>query len=216
MPDLTDERAARWWTEKRRYLVEEVGVDGFKTDGGEHAWGRDLVYLDGTRGDEGNNRFPVAYAAGVRRPAALARARRPSPSAAPGSPDPGARRVLGRRRELDLGGVPLVDDRRALGRGHAASSTGAGTSPASPATIPTAELYLRAMAASAFVPIMQYHSEFNHHRTPSSDRTPWNIAERTGDDAGAPVSRKFVTPPRAARALPRGAGATHRSRRARR
>ncbi|MCY7405583.1 MAG: hypothetical protein LH475_13345 [Cryobacterium sp.] len=48
--------------------------------------------------------------------------------------------------------------------------------------IPDAELYLQAMAASAFVPIMQYHSEFNHHRTPSVDRTPWNIAERTGDD----------------------------------
>ncbi|HEV7742604.1 MAG TPA: TIM-barrel domain-containing protein, partial [Pseudolysinimonas sp.] len=25
MPDLTDERAATWWTEKRRYLVDEVG-----------------------------------------------------------------------------------------------------------------------------------------------------------------------------------------------
>ncbi|MDP3208462.1 MAG: glycoside hydrolase family 31 protein, partial [Rhodoglobus sp.] len=34
MPDLGDERAARWWTDKRRYLVEELGIDGFKTDGG--------------------------------------------------------------------------------------------------------------------------------------------------------------------------------------
>ena len=62
MPDLTDERAARWWTEKRRYLVDEIGIDGFKTDGGEHAWGRELVYLDGRLGDEKNNTFPVAYA----------------------------------------------------------------------------------------------------------------------------------------------------------
>ena len=38
-----------WWIEKRRYLVEEVGVDGFKTDGGEHAWGHDLRYADGPR-----------------------------------------------------------------------------------------------------------------------------------------------------------------------
>ncbi|MDR2895204.1 MAG: glycoside hydrolase family 31, partial [Propionibacteriaceae bacterium] len=63
MPDLTDQRAAGWWTDKRRYLVEEIGIDGFKTDGGEHAWGSDLVYLDGRRGDEANNQFPVAYAA---------------------------------------------------------------------------------------------------------------------------------------------------------
>jgi len=27
---------------------------------------------------------------------------------------------------------------------------------------------------------MQYHSEFNFHRLPSRDRTPWNIAERYG------------------------------------
>jgi alpha-glucosidase (family GH31 glycosyl hydrolase) len=57
--------------------------------------------------------------------------------------------------------------------------------------IPDAELYVRAAQASAFVPIMQYHSEFNHHRTPSRDRTPWNIAERTGDDRVLPVFRRF-------------------------
>jgi len=62
MPDLTDERAAKWWTDKRRYLVEEIGVDGFKTDGGEHAWGRDVRYLDGRHGDEVNGLFPMFYA----------------------------------------------------------------------------------------------------------------------------------------------------------
>lgn len=59
--------------------------------------------------------------------------------------------------------------------------------------IPSAELYIRAMQASTFVPIMQYHSEFNHHRTPSRDRTPWNIAERTGDDRVLALSRRFIT-----------------------
>jgi alpha-glucosidase (family GH31 glycosyl hydrolase) len=58
--------------------------------------------------------------------------------------------------------------------------------------IPDAELYIRALQASAFVPIMQYHSEFNHHRTPSRDRTPWNIAERTGDDRVLPIARDVV------------------------
>ena len=50
---------------------------------------------------------------------------------------------------------------------------------------------------------MQYHSEFNHHRTPSRDRTPWNIAERTGDDRVLPVFREVRRAARAARALPR-------------
>ena len=39
---------------------------------------------------------------------------------------------------------------------------------------------------------MQYHSEFNHHRPPSRDRTPWNIAEQTGDPAVIDLFRRFV------------------------
>jgi alpha-glucosidase (family GH31 glycosyl hydrolase) len=39
---------------------------------------------------------------------------------------------------------------------------------------------------------MQYHSEFNHHRQPSRDRTPWNIAERTGDPRVLPIYRRFA------------------------
>ena len=58
--------------------------------------------------------------------------------------------------------------------------------------IPGSELYMRAVQASTFVPIMQYHSEFNHHRRPSRDRTPWNIAERTGDERVIPLVRRFT------------------------
>jgi alpha-glucosidase (family GH31 glycosyl hydrolase) len=39
---------------------------------------------------------------------------------------------------------------------------------------------------------MQYHSEFNHHRLPSRDRTPWNIAERSGDPRVLEVFRVFA------------------------
>jgi hypothetical protein len=40
---------------------------------------------------------------------------------------------------------------------------------------------------------MQYHSEFNHHRHPSADRTPWNIAERTGDPIVLDAFRRFAS-----------------------
>ena len=62
LADFTNAEARRWWTEKRRYLIDEVGIDGFKTDGGEHAWGSDLRYADGSNGGETNNRYPVLYA----------------------------------------------------------------------------------------------------------------------------------------------------------
>ncbi|NUR93691.1 MAG: glycoside hydrolase family 31, partial [Kribbellaceae bacterium] len=57
---------------------------------------------------------------------------------------------------------------------------------------PDAELYLRATAASAFLPIMQYHSEFNHHQLPLRDRTPWHVAETTGDDRVVPIFRAYA------------------------
>jgi alpha-glucosidase (family GH31 glycosyl hydrolase) len=53
-------------------------------------------------------------------------------------------------------------------------------------------LYLRATAASTFMPIMQYHSEFNHHQRPLRDRTPWHVAETTGDDRVIPVFRQYA------------------------
>jgi alpha-glucosidase (family GH31 glycosyl hydrolase) len=45
---------------------------------------------------------------------------------------------------------------------------------------------------ACFSPIMQYHSEYNHHRARSNDRTPWNIAERTKDPRVIPIFRKFA------------------------
>jgi alpha-glucosidase (family GH31 glycosyl hydrolase) len=60
-------------------------------------------------------------------------------------------------------------------------------------SVPEAELYVRAMAASAFVPIMRYHSEHHHrHRRPYRDRTPGNGAEQTGDPAVIAETRQIV------------------------
>lgn len=191
MPDLTDDRAARWWTERRRYLVEEMGVDGFKTDGGEHAWGRELVYLDGRRGDEKNGTFPVAYARAFgdllrsagRAPVTFSRA------GFTGSQAHGAFWAGDENSTWEA-------FRWSLNAGLTASASGilywgwdlAGFS----GDVPSAELYLRSTAAAAFAPIMQYHSEFNHHRRPSRDRTPWNIQARSGDERVIPVFRRFT------------------------
>lgn len=191
MPDLTDRRAAHWWTERRRYLVDEVGIDGFKTDGGEHAWGDDLVFLNGRDGGEMNNIFPVAYAAAYGN--LLERCGKPpvtfSRSGYTGSQAHGAFWAGDENSSWEA-------FRWSLFAGLSASSSGilywgwdiAGFS----GPPPTADLYVRAMAASVFVPIMQYHSEFNHHRHPSVDRTPWNIAERNEDEAVIDEVRDLV------------------------
>ncbi|MEN0070709.1 MAG: TIM-barrel domain-containing protein, partial [Propionicimonas sp.] len=191
MPDLTDPAAAEWWTAKRRYLVEEVGVDGFKTDGGEHAWGDELVYLDGGRGDAKNNTYPVAYAAAFGRllescgkpPVTFSRAG-----------------FTGSQAH----GAFWAGDENSTWQGFAWSMLAGLNAAASgivywgwdvagfSGPVPDPELYVRAMAASAFVPLMQYHSEFNHHRSPSRDRTPWNIAEQGDDPAVIDEVREIV------------------------
>lgn len=192
MPDLASEKARDWWTSKRRYLVEEVGIDGFKTDGGEHAWGRELRHGDGAlRGLAGNNRFPVEYARAYgdllrsagKAPVTFSRA------GFTGSQAHGA--FWAGDEDSTWSGF-----RSAVVAGVTAGACGivywgwdlAGFS----GDVPDPELYLRATAASVFMPIMQYHSEFNHHRQPLRDRTPWNVAARTGDERVLPVFRRFA------------------------
>jgi alpha-glucosidase (family GH31 glycosyl hydrolase) len=57
--------------------------------------------------------------------------------------------------------------------------------------LPSPELYLRGTAMATFCPIMQIHSEFNHHKTPSNDRTPWNLARIYNDPEILETFRKF-------------------------
>jgi 1,3-alpha-isomaltosidase len=173
LPDFTNPDATEWWLAKRRYLVDELGVDGFKTDGGEHAWGHDLLYADGTTGEQTNNRFPVLYAQAYHRLTDV---------------------TFSRAGFTGARGFPAhwAGDEDSTWEAYRASITAGLTAAVSGISlwswdlagfsgeIPDAELYLRAAAMACFCPIMQYHSEFNHHREPSRDRTPWNVAERTG------------------------------------
>jgi alpha-glucosidase (family GH31 glycosyl hydrolase) len=183
--DFTNPEASRWWLDKRRYLVEELGIDGFKTDGGEHAWGSELVYADGTRGGETNNRYPVLYQSAYHRLTSV---------------------TFSRAGFTGSAGFPAhwAGDEDSTWEAFRASITAGLTAAVSgvffwgwdlagfSGPLPSAELYLRAAAMAALCPIMQVHSEFNFHRLPSRDRTPWNVAEQSGDPRVVPSFRRFV------------------------
>lgn len=188
LPDLTDPQTRAWWTEQRRYLVEDLGVDGFKTDGGEHAWGSNLQYKDGSTGIDKNNLFAKFYAQAFhelfaslgREPLTFSRAG-----------------FTGSQKYPAF----WAGDENSTWRAFRASINAGITASASgfffwgwdiggfSGEIPTAELYLRSTAMSVFTPIMQIHSEFNHHKAPSNDRTPWNIAARYSDPT---ISERFT------------------------
>jgi len=190
--DFNNQSAIEWWMSKRAYLVDELNVDGFKTDGGEHLWGREVVFANGLHGEEGLNLYPNLYVGAYHRFISQKRN--------------GDAITFSRAGFTGAQSFPChwagdenstwVAFRASLNAGLNAGLSGipfwgwdiAGFS----GEIPSAELYLRATAMATFCPIMQYHSEFNDHRTPSRDRTPWNIAERTGCSEVIDIFREYA------------------------
>lgn len=176
--DVTNPAAREWWMARRAYLVEELGIDGFKTDGGEHLWGRDLRFGDGRRGTELINAYPQLYsqmyfdALQAWKPSqsvTFSRAGFAGSQAAPchwagdeNSTFAAFRHSIVAGLSAGLSGVPFWG-----------WDIGGFSGP-----LPSSALYLRAAGMALFCPIMQYHSEYNAHRRPYRDRTPWNIAEQ--------------------------------------
>jgi len=190
--DVTNPEAREWWFNKRAYLLQDLGVDGFKTDGGEHLWGTQTRFGDGRAGDELWNEYPRHYTEAYyqfanTRPGGegltFSRAGYTGSQRGPAhwAGDEASTWEAFRHSVLaglnaGISGIPFWS-----------WDIGGFSGP-----IPTAELYLRAAAMAAFCPIMQYHSEFNAHRQPHVDRTPWNMQERTGDEQIVPVFRQLL------------------------
>lgn len=201
VPDLASEKGRAWWFNKRAYLMEEMGVDGFKTDGGEHLWGytiRSSQAFEEEQGEEALgdqliNRFPLSYIAAYHEAMrkhqkdgealTFSRAGYTGAGAFPchwtgdqGSTWEAYRRVFKAVINANVSGIPVIGWDIGGFSGE----------------IPSAELYLRSAAAALFSPIMQYHSEYHGHKTPHVDRTPWNIAERCGEPEVIRIYRMFA------------------------
>lgn len=190
--DFTNQEAVDWWFKKREYLLTELSVDGFKTDGGEHIWDKETHFKNGMHGSRGINFFPVAYEGAYDR---FLRTHRGEDyvlfsragytgvqkfschwTGDENSTWDAFRATLRAMLNVGLCGVSFIGWDLAGFAGP----------------IPGSELYLRATAFSVFCPIMQYHSDYNARREPSRDRTPWNIQEQTGDPDVLPIFRKFM------------------------
>lgn len=189
--DFSNPATKAWWFGKRRYLFDELGIDGMKTDGGEHLWGRDLRAHDGRRGLELFNAYAndyvgayhefvreatsgdgvtfsrAGYAGAQRYPAHWAGDENSTWSAYRASVKAGlSAGVCGLSMwSWDLGGFS--------------------------GEVPPVDLYLRSVAMATFSPVMQYHSE-GHGAAENRDRTPWNVAERNGDPRALSVYRAYA------------------------
>ena len=192
VPDFTNPQVAEWWLSKRAYLVKELGVDGFKTDGGEHLWGRGLQFSDGRRNDEVLNLFPKLYQEayhrfvtqnGQREGVLFSRAGYVGAQSMPTHWAGDELSTWEAYRATIFAGLSAGVSGIAFWGWDIAGFGG---------DIPEVELYLRAAAVAAFSPIMQYHSDYNGRQEPSRDRTPWNMQARTGDERVIPYYRGFA------------------------
>jgi alpha-glucosidase (family GH31 glycosyl hydrolase) len=187
--DVTNPQERDWWLDKRAYLLDEIGIDGFKTDGGEHLWGSDTRFADGRRGDELWNEYPQLYTeayyqrAQARGGITFSRAGYTGSQRAPLHWAGDENSTWDAYRHSILAGLSAGISGIAFWGWDFGGFSG---------PIPTAELYLRGAAIAAFCPVMQYHSEYNPHRQYKEDRSPWNMQARTGDARILPLFRKFL------------------------
>lgn len=192
IPDFTNEETRRWWFSKRRYLLEECGVDGFKTDGGEQLWGEQTRFSNGRRGDEMINAYPLEYLAAYHQ--AMKDAGKAPVTFSRAGYTGVQQYAIHWAGDQESTWEELQAVYRAVLNAALSGIAVLGWDLAGFAgPIPSPELYKRSTACTTFSPLMQYHADFNHHRVPKNDRTPWNIAERTGDPTVLATYRRYAT-----------------------
>ncbi|MBF4691967.1 glycoside hydrolase family 31 protein [Fusibacter ferrireducens] len=174
--DFSNQEAVNWWFKKRQYLIDDLGVDGFKTDGGEFVFGRDLKFHDGRTGHEMRNAYPNDYIGAYYKFAQQNNGITFSRAGYRGANQFPAHWAGDERSNFDA-------FKRSILAGLSSGISGlpfwgwdlAGFS----GDVPTAELFVRATQMATFCPIMQYHAESKGEH--NQDRTPWNIYDRSGD-----------------------------------
>jgi len=190
--DFTNPEACEWWFSKRNYLITELGIDGLKSDGGEFVYGSGLRFYDGGRGTEMHNAYPDVYNQAYYdylqkvKPGNIVFGRAGGAKAAqhPLTWNGDQRSTFDEFRaairsvlSAGISGIPFVGwDMAGYGFDQ----------------MPSAELFKRSVAVTAFSPVMQLHSGNDGDPVPSRARTPWNMAEVTGDNSCIDVFRKFA------------------------
>lgn len=180
VPDFTNPNTIKSWFGKRRYLLD-IGVDGFKTDGGEFIHHPNAQFHNGTTGKEGINRYSRDYTESYR-------------------DFVGSNGVIFSR--AGFSGQHTVPchwggDQQSQ-NSELASVLKAGLSAAASGMIfwgfdlagfagplPSLDLYRRATQLACFCPIMQWHSEPDGGQfrelmpgaEGNNERSPWNMEE---------------------------------------
>lgn len=179
LPDFTNPDTLDWWFSKRKHLLD-MGVDGFKTDGGEFILSDDIKVHNGFTEVEMKNCFAASYVKEYSKFIGPDRVlfSRAGYTGQQNYPMHWAgdqvstwdelRHVLTAGLSIGLSGIP-----------YWGFDIGGFSGP-----LPSVELYERSMQMSVFSPVMQWHSEpsggqfeeIMHSAEGINDRSPWNMS----------------------------------------
>ncbi|HIW72753.1 MAG TPA: hypothetical protein H9684_00360 [Firmicutes bacterium] len=199
MPDFTNPETVKWWFGKRKYLLD-LGVAGFKTDGGEFLFDESARLFDGRTVEEAHNDYPNQYEG------AYHRFLEENLGEGQGVLFSRAGYTGGQRHPIHWAGDQVSEWSELRGQLTAGLSLGLSGVPfwgfdigGFAGDFPSTELYLRSAAMAAFCPVMQFHSEpryGQYYMTArdhwNNDRSPWNMAEANRDDRIVPIYRLFA------------------------
>ena len=179
IPDFTNPETCKTWFGKRQYLLN-MGVDGFKTDGGEFVCTDAVSFYDGSTGKESRNYYPQQYTKAYTKflgdnHVLFSRAGYMGQHTTPchwggdqQSTNDELRHVLSAGLSAALSGILFWGFDLAGFAGP----------------LPTLDLYRRATMLACFTPIMQWHSEPDGGQFKelmpggegNNERSPWNMA----------------------------------------
>ena len=192
IPDFTNSKATKYWFDRFNYL-KEIGVDGFKTDGGEFVHEKDVIFANGLTGIEGINAYPEMYEKAF-------------------SDFVGEKGIIYSRAggvKTPLNSILWAGDQEStwpefkamvkagLSSGMSGISAWGYDIAGFSGYLPSKSLYLRNVQMACFIPIMQWHSDpVSNNRCDFSlawgcnDRSPWNMARYLKDEALIDLLRK--------------------------
>ena len=183
IPDFTKEETRAFWFEKRQYLTE-MGVDGFKTDGGEFIYREEILFADGNTGRQGKNQYCQdyldAYTEFLEEGQVLFS--RAGYAGAHRTPIHGAGDHQSTNEEFKsvlTAGLSAAMSGMSFWSFDIGGFAGA---------LPDPDLYLRSTQMACFSPVMQWHSEPEGGQfkelmpgiTGNNERSPWNMAKVYG------------------------------------
>lgn len=175
--DFTNEEAKKWWFGKRKYLVDEIGIDGFKTDGGEFVFGRNLKFASGQTGRELTNTYANEYVKGYydfvnqngkREGLTFSRAGFTGCQNYPAHWAGDENSTFRAFKSSIIAGLTA---------GMSGISNWGWDLAGFSGKAPSDDLYIRATQMAAFCPIMQYHTEMK-----APERTPWDMVKLTNNE----------------------------------